>query len=116
MLEAEVEIHALLPGTGDGVGKIAFDKRAFTYRINTWPATPPLFLFIREQGVDIKDCLKTFNWGVGYYIYAPESQVEKIMALGRISGYELLDIGILEDGDRKIIFEPEKLELLPPGE
>ncbi|MFZ1720447.1 MAG: AIR synthase related protein, partial [Candidatus Moraniibacteriota bacterium] len=36
LLENEIAIHAVLPGTGDGVGKIAFDKRPFTYRIHSW--------------------------------------------------------------------------------
>ena len=43
LLQNKIKIHALLPGTGDGVGKIAFDKRQFTYRIHSWLTVPPLF-------------------------------------------------------------------------
>ena len=69
LLENEVDIHALLPGTGDGVGKIAFDKRPFTYRIRNWPKVPELFRYYDDElNVSSQDCLKTFNWGVGYYI------------------------------------------------
>lgn len=115
LLENDVDIHALLPGTGDGVGKVAFDKRPMTYRIHSWPIVPPLFLFMREIGISLKDCLKTFNWGVGYYIYVPKSEVERTLKLGKKAGYKLAEIGIVEEGDRKVIFEPEKIELLPPG-
>src|SRR3989344_4594104 len=49
LLKKKVKIHALLPGTGDGVGKIAFDKRPFTYRITSWLEIPPLFRFFNEN-------------------------------------------------------------------
>lgn len=117
LLDAEVEIHALLPGTGDGIGKIAFDHRSFTYRIHSWLAVPPLFTYFKEQlGVPIKDCLKTFNWGAGYYIFAPASESERIVSIGKRAGYDLADVGVVESGDRQVIFEPEGITLPPPGE
>ncbi len=117
LLNAGVKIHAILPGTGDGVGKIAFDKRPFAYRIHSWLSVPPLFKFFREQlNVPLEDCLKTFNWGVGYYLYVSETEVDKILKIGKEVGYDLADIGIVEAGDRKVIFEPENIILTPPGE
>jgi len=117
LLEAEVKINALLPGTGDGVGKIAFDKRSFTYRIHSWVKVPELFRFYREAiGVSLIDCLKTFNWGIGYYIFAPAGEVEQILKIGTKTGYEILDLGIVEEGERKVIFEPENIVLAPPGQ
>lgn len=117
LLENKIKIHALLPGTGDGVGKIAFDKRAFTYRIHSWLKVPPLMEFFHQQiGVELQDCLKTFNWGAGYYIYAPAGEVDAILSLGQKAGYELADVGVVEDGIRQTIFEPNKITLTPPGE
>ena len=117
LLDAGVKIHALLPGTGDGVGKIAFDKRPFTYRVHSWLSVPPLFKFFREQlNLPLIDCLKTFNWGVGYYLFVPPSEVEKILKIGKEVGYDLADIGTVEEGERKVIFEPENIVLPPPGE
>ena len=116
LLEEKVKIHSLLPGTGDGVGKIAFDKRPFTYRIHSWLTVPPLFRFFKEGlNVPLEDCLKTFNWGVGYYIFAPKEEVDKILKIGKDTGYELKDIGIVEKGERKVIFEPGNITLSPPG-
>lgn len=113
----KVKIHALLPGTGDGVGKIAFDKRPFTYRIHSWLPVPPLFKFFHEQiSVPLVDCLKTFNWGVGYYIFVPGGEVAKVLKIGKSAGYKLADIGIVENGSRKVIFEPGNITLSPPGE
>jgi len=117
LLAHSVEIHALLPGTGDGVGKIAFDKRPFTYRIHSWLKVPPLMqYFNNELKVPLMDCLKTFNWGAGYYIFAPASQAETILKIGQAAGYDLTEVGHVEEGKRQVIFEPGDITLAPPGE
>lgn len=116
LLDNDVDIHTLLPGTGDGVGKVAFDHRPFTYRIHSWLNVPPLFTFFRENGLGLKDCLKTFNWGVGYYVFLPQAEVERTLKLGRAAGYELTEVGRVEEGERQVIFEPENIVLPPPGE
>lgn len=117
LLENSVDLHALLPGTGDGVGKIAFDKRALTYRIEDWPTVPELFRFYHEAlGISLPDCLKAFNWGVGYYIFVPPGEVGRTLAFGKAAGYELLELGRVESGERKVIFEPGNITLSPPGE
>lgn len=115
LLEAEIDIHALLPGTGSGVSKIAFDEQPFTYRIHTWVEVPPLFQFIRELGVSLKDCLTTFNWGIGYYIFVPPLEVKCTIRIGRRAKYDLVEIGRVEKGERKVIFEPENIILAPLG-
>jgi len=116
LLEAGVDIHALLPGTGDALGKIAFDKRPFSYRIHSWLTVPPLFLYFKEQfGIPLQDCLKTFNWGAGYYVFVPENEVGRVLSLGKSAGYEMADVGIVEAGERQVIFEPENIILNPPG-
>lgn len=116
LLAHEVKISALLPGTGDGVGKIAYDKRDFTYRIANWPEVPILFRFMQERGVPLQDCLKTFNWGIGYYIFASAEEAARVLKLGKLANYELWDLGVVENGKRQVIFEPENITLLPPGE
>jgi phosphoribosylformylglycinamidine cyclo-ligase len=117
ILQERIKVHALLPGTGDGVGKLAFDKRAFTYRIHSWIKVPPLMeYFCNELNVSLRDCLKTFNWGAGYYIYADEEAAGKILQIGKEAGYELADVGIVEEGKRQVIFEPGNIILAPPGE
>ena len=117
LLEERVGIAALLPGTGDGVGKLAFDKRPFSYRIHSWtPDIPPLFLFMKELGVSLRDCLKTFNWGIGYYIFVPPHEAERTVSIGTKAGYDLIDLGVVEEGKREVVFEPEGIVLPPPGE
>jgi phosphoribosylformylglycinamidine cyclo-ligase len=117
LLKHGVDIHALLPATGDGVGKLAFDKRNFQYRIHSWVKAPPLFEFYRQIiGIPLEDCLKTFNWGIGYYIFVAPAALERLLHIGQEAGYELLDLGVVEDGPRQVIFEPENIILAPPGQ
>ncbi len=116
LLDNGVDIHALLPGTGSGVAKIAFDSRPATYRIHTWATVPPLMQFMQSIGVSLEDCLKTFNWGMGYYIFVPSSEVAQTIDLGQKAGYDLLEVGRIEEGERQVIFEPANIVLPPPGE
>jgi phosphoribosylformylglycinamidine cyclo-ligase len=114
---AKTNIHGLLPGTGGGVSKIAsVCNKNFTYRIHSWVEVPIIFQFMQSIGVSTRDCLLTFNWGIGYYIFAPYKAVAKIISIGEKAGYELREIGRVEKGTRKVIFEPENITLPPPGE
>lgn len=110
--ESGVEIHALLGGTGGGIAKIAYAKTPFTYRVTRWvEEIPPLFRFMREIGVSLEDCVTTFNWGIGFYVYVPEGDVDRALAAGRAAGCDLLEVGRVEPGERRVVFEPEKLTL-----
>jgi len=112
LLENKIEIHSLLGGTGGGIAKIAYHKKPFTYRVKRWTEKiPPLFLFMREVGVSLEDCVKTFNWGIGFYVFVPEKEVERAVKTGKKAGYDLFEIGQVEAGARRVIFEPEKMIL-----
>lgn len=115
LFNANVEIHALLPGTGDGVSKIAVHPGAFTYYVHHWVNVPPLFLYMRELGMTLQDCLTTFNWGIGYYIFVPPTAVKQALKLGAEARYDIRDIGVVENGERQVIFEPERITLPPPN-
>jgi phosphoribosylformylglycinamidine cyclo-ligase len=110
--EKNIEIHSLLGGTGGGISKIAYSKKPFTYRVKKWvDEIPPLFLFMLELGVSLEDCLTTFNWGIGFYIFVPEQEADRTIEEGKKAGYDLLDLGQVETGERRVIFEPEKKTL-----
>jgi phosphoribosylaminoimidazole (AIR) synthetase len=70
---------------------------------------------MREAGLSLNDCVRTFNWGIGFYIYVPEKEADRTIAAGKKAGYDLIDLGGVEPGERRVIFEPEKL-VLPPVE
>ena len=110
--QKNIEIHSLLGGTGGGISKIAYAKRAFTYRVKKWVnEIPPLFRFMLEAGVSLEDCLTTFNWGIGFYVFVPEEEVDRTVDTGRRAGYDLTELGQVEAGERCVVFEPEKITL-----
>jgi phosphoribosylformylglycinamidine cyclo-ligase len=114
LLKNNIEMHSLLAGTGGGISKIAYAKKPFTYRIKRWlEEIPPLFMFMLKLGVRLEDCLTTFNWGIGFYVFVPEEEVDRTIEAGKNVGYELLDLGQVEEGERRVIFEPEGTTLLP---
>lgn len=123
-MESEVKIHALLAGTGGGLSKIAFDNREYTYCINDWfTEIPPLFQFMHDLGVSFDDVVTTFNMGAGYYAFVPADNVEHVIDVGKAAGYELLDVGVVEKGNRKVVIaeglvfnNKEPIALSPPGD
>jgi phosphoribosylformylglycinamidine cyclo-ligase len=100
LLDAEVDIHALLPGTGSGVAKLAFDDRPCSYRVHSWPEVPEVFRFLAETGLSPEDCVTTFNWGVGYFVFVPAGDAERTVDLARAAGYTALELGRVEEGER----------------
>ncbi len=117
LLDARVKVSMFLPATGSGVSKIAFRPDPLTYWINHWvPEIPPIFHFMRELGVPLKDLLTTFNWGVGYYVFVPPSELSNAMEAATDAGVELYELGHVEQGERKVAFMPHRIILSPPGE
>lgn len=115
LLAAGVKLLAVVPATGGGIAKLAAQPWEFTYRIRRWVEVPTIFQFMPEFGVPLKECLETFNWGIGLWLLAPEEECDRIFKLGRQAGYELHYLGVVEKGSRKVIFQPERVELLPPA-
>lgn len=120
ILDAHIEVHGFLPATGDGVAKVAFDKSERTYRVHDWweyGTIPELFRFMHEQcGVGLEDCLKTFNWGTGYYIFVHPDDVSFTLQVIANAGFDAMVVGRVEEGQRQTIFEPSGIVLPPPGE
>ena len=117
LLDEAVEIHRIMPGTGGGVSKLATHPENVMYRIYDWPRVPLLFPFLKEQfGLSMRTCLTTFNWGVGYYLIVPPHEATRTIEIGIKAGYELIEVGWIEESSKPHInFEPFGLALPPPG-
>ena len=124
LLDAGIDVHAFLPMTGDGIGKLGSDER-YHYRVDRWlpeGKIPPLFRFMMEIGVDKKDMAETFNMGIGYVAIIPRKEAERAVEvisqtpiIGEVGCYEPMVIGSVEDGPPGTYFKPWDLHLAPPG-
>jgi phosphoribosylformylglycinamidine cyclo-ligase len=117
LLDADIDVHAFQPITGGGVGKIAFEKQPMTYRIQDWVEVPELFQFIEETlGISKKGMLETFNCGIGYVVFVDSDDKYEAIDAAAKAGRELVPLGKVEEGPRRVIFGPENdLELSAPA-
>ena len=117
LLDEAVEIHRIVPGTDGGVSKLATYPEKVMYRIYDWPHVPLIFQFFKDQfGLRMRVCLTTFNWGVGYYLIVPPREVNRTIEIGTKAGYELMEVGWVEESNKPhVYFESAGLALPPPG-
>ncbi len=119
LLDKEVEIHYISNITGHGLRKVMRAPQDFTYIIEKVFPVPELFSFIQNNAnLSDEEMYGTYNMGQDYAIFIPASDVEKTQAIIRENGFESLDAGFIEEGERKvilkdknIIFEGETLNL-----
>lgn len=114
LLNGNISVYAIVPATGDGVAKLLRYRHPRTYRIASWPEVPPLFQFMREIGVPIEECLRTFNWGIGLYLFTAPRSTARLIAEGERAGCKLVHLGRVDEGERRVIFGPEQDLVLRP--
>lgn len=106
LLENEIRIHAMLPGSGGGVSKIAYDKRDLKIVIKKWPEILPVFEYIRKNlDFSLEHCLKVFNWGIGWYVYLPRHEVDRALEASASTLMPLKELGWVESGKRGVDFQ-----------
>ncbi len=114
---AKVPLLAVVPGTGGGLGKLAADRRSFTYHIESWPEDiPPIFPFLLKLDVPLTECLSVFNWGVGLYLIVDEARIDRTIEVGQAAGYKLYHLGYVDGGLPEVFFKPAGLTIYPPGD
>ncbi|MFH1712729.1 MAG: AIR synthase related protein [Candidatus Jacksonbacteria bacterium] len=109
-----VEIHYLVNITGHGWRKLMRPIDPFVYRIKHIPHHPhPVFKFMQTLGpISDEEAYGNLNMGAGFAIYAPPSEVNKIILIAREFGISALPAGeIRKEGiQKKVIIEPKNLE------
>ena len=73
--------------------------------------------FVQEQfGIGMKEMLTTFNCGLQYVICTPPSDVNRARDAAAAVDFKLFDIGVVEDGPRRVVSDPHGLEFQPPSD
>lgn len=112
LMDHDVLLDGVLPATGDGLRKL-FRMGNFLYVIRKWPSVLPVFQYIKSLGMPPLECVTTFNYGIAYYLFVRASEVHRTIAIGREVGYEIDELGFVEDGGPLVDFKPEKLQIPP---
>lgn len=110
LLDGGVDIHYISNITGHGLRKIMRSSRNFTYVIEKLFEPQEVFKFIqKEAGLDNFEMYQTFNMGQDYAIFLPTKDVQKAQQIISQNGFESLDAGYLEEGERKVILKSKNI-------
>jgi len=110
LLDSDINIHYISNITGHGLRKIMRSSRNFTYVIEKLFEPQEVFKFIQKEA-DLNDyeMYETFNMGQDYAIFLSAEDVEKAQNIISQNGFESLDGGFVEEGERKIVIEPKNI-------
>ena len=110
LIDAKIDIHYISNITGHGLRKIMRAKENFTYVIEKVINPQEIFLFIQKHaGLSDEEMYGTYNMGMDYAIFLPEKDVKKTQEIISKNGFESLDAGYVEKGERQVIIEPKKI-------
>ena len=102
-----VDLHYAVHVTGHGWRKLMRAERELTYRITALPPVLPIFDFIQRHAVMSPEAMYgTFNMGAGYALYLPERAIAEATRVAADAGFELLDAGRIELGEKKVVLQP----------
>lgn len=110
LLAAGVDIHYISNITGHGLRKIMRARQDFTYVIEKLFDPQEVFLFIQKHaGLDNYEMYQTYNMGQDYAIFIPETDIKKGEEIVSENGFESIDGGFIEAGERKVIIKPKNI-------
>ena len=103
LFDAGIPINYMQPITGHGFKKIARSRKNLTYMLDNLPEMPEIFQFIqKQQNIGNKEMAETYNCGLGYAIFT-EKEDDRIYSLAKEKGMEIVKIGYVEKGPKRII-------------
>lgn len=110
LLDEEVDIHYISNITGHGLRKVMRATQEFTYIIEKVYPVSELFSFIQKHAnLSDEEMYGTYNMGQDYAIFLPAEDVEKAQRIIKENGFESLDAGNVENGERKVVIQPKNI-------
>lgn len=110
LLDREIDIHYISNITGHGLRKVMRAPQQLTYTIEKIYPVPELFLFIQEHAnLSDEEMYGIYNMGQDYAIFIPRVDVEKAQEIVIKNGFESIDGGFIEEGERKVIIKPKNI-------
>ena len=110
LLDNKIDIHYVSYISGHGLRKIMRARQEFTYVVEKLFDSQEVFLFIQKNaGIDDYEMYQTYNMGQDYAIFLPATDVEKAQAVIKDNGFDSLNAGFIEDGERQVIIKPKNI-------
>jgi phosphoribosylformylglycinamidine cyclo-ligase len=110
LLDNNITIHYVSNITGHGFRKVMRARGNFTYTIEKIFHPQEIFSFIQEHaGLSEEDMYGTYNMGQDYAIFISEKDMKKALEIVKQNGFEGLDAGYIEDGERKVIIKEKDI-------
>jgi phosphoribosylformylglycinamidine cyclo-ligase len=107
LLSHRVPIHYISNITGHGWRKLMRHPGAFTYRITTIPAVPPVLQFIVDSShIDRTEAYGSLNMGAGFALFMPETAVPEAIRIVERQGIPALLAGRVEAGPKQGLIDP----------
>ena len=109
--DAGVDVHYAVHVTGHGVRKLMRATQALTYVVEALPAIPPVLALLSEAAqLSAEEAYGTFNMGIGFAFFVPESGAALAAQVAAARGTPLLRGGHVEAGPRRVILRPLGLD------
>ena len=107
MLDAGLDVKAMIHITGDGLLNLARVDSPTGFLIDALPEPPPIFSLIQSAGdVAAAEMYTVFNMGIGFCIIVNPRDADRVMQIAAEQGFASTVIG-------KTTHDPEKKVLLP---
>lgn len=110
--DAGVEIHYMVNVTGHGWRKLMRANRDdLSYEIEQVPEYPAEFDFIKDQAkASLQEMYGNFNMGVGFAVYVPEAEADKVVNIAKEAGLKAWNYGKVISGDKSVSIKPLNIE------
>lgn len=109
--EAGVGLHYAAHVTGHGWRKLMRAPATLSYIIEKLPEVPPVLRYLSQlANMQDAEAYGTFNMGLGYVFFVAPQDAERACAIARNTGSELMPIGHVEPGPKRVRIEPLGLQ------
>lgn len=113
MLEAGLDVRALIHVTGDGLFNLTRVEASVGFTIDFWPEPHPIFQLIQTAGrIRLTEMFAVYNMGVGFCVVLPDDshQIGRVMAIAKKYRVECYRLGYAtRDAEKTIRVEPYNL-------
>ncbi|MBI2018814.1 phosphoribosylformylglycinamidine cyclo-ligase [Candidatus Daviesbacteria bacterium] len=110
LISSDIDIHYISNITGHGHRKIMRSPRKFTYYIENIFEPQEVFLFTQKYAnLSDYDMYEEFNMGMDYAIFLQAEDADKALEIIKHNGFEGLDAGYIEEGERKVVIKPKNI-------